>query len=339
MPDCLYRDAEPGDQRHLNRQELCAALNFKPIYRTKGDWTYWDLLPDDVRVPRASFCNELVDAPKQPPSARSQPKEKARPPNLVAAEASGALQPKANTNPITSPPPKSTKKGSWADATEQEEAMSAASKPKAPKEPKTQQEPSVPVQPKDPGPQEPKPTPPPQQHLRPPESQKFLPKESEPANKTTPAKLQSQAPQHPSSQHLPSGQPGSSSDGAPDLSTADRAAVYKPLPTQAFDVDVFQSLVQPGSFTKPYLFDQNVLDRRAQPTFSTPHPQPLKCMIWDRRPWICYFGGNPPTNPAQVDGWWFTMYYQDGGCSLYPGGLFCDSGSYQPHVPLTAYPR
>ncbi|OLP85025.1 hypothetical protein AK812_SmicGene34020 [Symbiodinium microadriaticum] len=65
-PVCLYRDPQPGRQKHLNRQELWAALQLKPIYRPDVEWTYWELLGDDVRVPPASFCDELVDAPKQP---------------------------------------------------------------------------------------------------------------------------------------------------------------------------------------------------------------------------------------------------------------------------------
>ena len=79
MPPCLYKDPAAVDQQPLNRQELWAAMQYKPIYRTAGKWTYWDLLPDDIRKPPPQFCNEIEDAPKQPPASRLQPKEKARP--------------------------------------------------------------------------------------------------------------------------------------------------------------------------------------------------------------------------------------------------------------------
>ena len=81
MPDCLFRDSDFGDQQPLNRQELWAALQYKPIYRTQGQWVFWDLLPDGVRVPPVSFCNELVDAPRQPPSSRhTSPRKRRRNP-------------------------------------------------------------------------------------------------------------------------------------------------------------------------------------------------------------------------------------------------------------------
>ena len=94
MPHCLYKDPAAVDQQPLNRQEMWAAMQYKPIYRTAGRWTYWDLLPDDIRQPPPQFCNEIEDAPKQPPASRTQPKEKARPkhvppsarPSLAASE-------------------------------------------------------------------------------------------------------------------------------------------------------------------------------------------------------------------------------------------------------------
>ena len=79
MPHCLFKDPAAGDQQTLNRQEMWAAMQYKPIYRTAGRWTYCDLLPEDVRKPPPQFCNEIEDAPKQPPTSRTQPKEKARP--------------------------------------------------------------------------------------------------------------------------------------------------------------------------------------------------------------------------------------------------------------------
>ena len=62
MPHCLYKDPEAVDQQPLNRQEMWAAMQYKPIYRTAGRWTYWELLPDDVRKPPPQFCNEIEDA-------------------------------------------------------------------------------------------------------------------------------------------------------------------------------------------------------------------------------------------------------------------------------------
>ncbi|OLP94348.1 hypothetical protein AK812_SmicGene23634 [Symbiodinium microadriaticum] len=69
MPHCLYKDPAAVDQQPLNRQEMWAAMQYKPIYRTAGRWTYWDLLPDDIRQPPPQFCNEIEDAPKQPPDS------------------------------------------------------------------------------------------------------------------------------------------------------------------------------------------------------------------------------------------------------------------------------
>ena len=66
-------------------------------------------------------------------------------------------------------------------------------------------------------------------------------------------------------------------------------------------MDVFSSLDQPGASTQPYLFDISLLDRRAQPLYPRPHYQPIECMIFDRRPWICFYGGSPPTTVAETD--------------------------------------
>ena len=73
MPHCLYKDPKAADEQPLNRQEMWAALQYKPIYRTAGRWTYWDLLPDDIRRPPPQFCDEIEDAPIQPPASRLQP--------------------------------------------------------------------------------------------------------------------------------------------------------------------------------------------------------------------------------------------------------------------------
>ena len=78
QPDCLYRDVSAPDDQPLNRQELWAAVQFKPIYRTAGRWTNFELLPADIRTPPPQFCIEVEDAPKLPPAHRLQPKEKAR---------------------------------------------------------------------------------------------------------------------------------------------------------------------------------------------------------------------------------------------------------------------
>ncbi|OLP82492.1 hypothetical protein AK812_SmicGene36850 [Symbiodinium microadriaticum] len=58
MPHCLFKDLAAVDQQPLNRQEMWAAMQYKPIYRTTGKWTYWDLLPDDIRQPPPQFCND-----------------------------------------------------------------------------------------------------------------------------------------------------------------------------------------------------------------------------------------------------------------------------------------
>ena len=74
-----------------------------------------------------------------------------------------------------------------------------------------------------------------------------------------------------------------------------------PQSGQDLDIDVFRSLDQPGAFTQPYLFDISLLDRRAQPLYGQPHYNPIECMIFDKRPWICFYGGSPPTTVAATD--------------------------------------
>ena len=308
-PPCLYKDPAAVDQQPLNRQELWAAMQYKPIYRTAGKWTYWDLLPDDIRKPPPQFCNEIEDAPKQPPASRLQPKEKARPKH-VPPSARPTIPPQS---------PQVPKKDSWADATEQEAATQAASTPK----PKPAQEPQAASTATDPTPQptaspaETKPEPHPQQHLRPPESQTFLPKDTEPLPKPMPAKP-AQATQPSPGQPLPSDRPGSSKDDIQDLSSTDPASIYKPLSGQDLHIDAFRSLDQPGAFTQPYLFDVDLLDRRAQPLYAQPHYKPIECMMFDKRPLICFYGGSMPAVVAETDGFWYTMYDREGGCCL-PG--------------------
>ena len=128
MPHCLFKDPAAVDQQPLNRQELWAAMQYKPIYRTAGKWTFWNLLPDDIRQPPPQFCNEIEDAPKQPPASRLQPKEKARPKH-VPPSTRPSMPPKS---------PQTPKKDSWADATEQEAASQTASssKPQPAQEPR-----------------------------------------------------------------------------------------------------------------------------------------------------------------------------------------------------------
>ena len=270
MPHCLFKDPAAGDQQPLNRQEMWAAMQYKPIYRTAGRWTYWDLLPEDVRKPPPQFCNEIEDAPKQPPTSRIQPKEKARPKHVP---------PSARP----SPPPKMPQKDSWADATEQEEASDSTSKPKSVQEPKASSATTSPPQPAMTGTAEQKPEPPPQQHLRPPESQSFLPKEGDPPIKAAPSKPP-QTTQPPQVQPGSSDQPGSSNDGGSDLSAADSATVYKPLPGQDLDMDSFRSLDQPGAFTKPYLFDIGLWTGVRSPSSASLRPSLLNAWFMTAAP-------------------------------------------------------
>ncbi|CAE7681048.1 unnamed protein product, partial [Symbiodinium microadriaticum] len=149
--------------------ELWAAMQYKPIYRTAGKWTYWDLLPDDIRQPPLQFCNEI--------------------------------------------------------------------------------------------------------------------EESEPLPKPMPTK--------PAQQPLP----------------ADRPSRHR-------------CFSQPRAFTQPYLFDIDLLDRRAQPLYAHPHYKPIECMVFDKRPWICFYGGSTPTVVAETDGYWYTMYDREGGCCLQGWPMF-----------------
>ncbi|CAE7291895.1 unnamed protein product [Symbiodinium sp. KB8] len=141
MPHCLYKDPKAAGEQPLNRQEMWAAMQFKPIYRTAGRWTYYDLLPDDIRKPPPQFCDEIED----------------------------------------------------------------------------------------------------------------------------------------------------------DI-----------------DLDAVRSLDQPGASTRPYIIDISLLDNRAQPLYSHPHFKPIECMIYDKRPWICFYEGSPPMKVAETDSWWYTMYDREG---------------------------
>ncbi|CAE7251347.1 unnamed protein product, partial [Symbiodinium microadriaticum] len=77
-----------------------------------------------------------------------------------------------------------------------------------------------------------------------------------------------------------------------------------------------------GACTQPYIFDISLLDNRAQPLYNRPHYQPIECMIYDKRPWICFYGGNPPQVVAETDDWWYTMYDRQGGCCLQGWPIF-----------------
>ena len=309
IPSSFFKDPAAVDQQPLNRQEMWAAMQFKPIYRTAGRWTYWELLPEDIRKPPPQFCNEIEDAPKQPPASRTQPKEKARPKH-VPPSARPSL------------PPKTPQKDSWADATEQEEASepTSSSKPKPVQEPKTSSAAADPAVPTCGGRSRTETRASAPQHLRPAESQSFLPKEADPPTKAMPTKPP-QTTQPSQGQPAPTDQPGSSNDGQIDLSAAP-ATVYMPLPGQDLDIDSFRALSQPGASTKPYIFDIGLLDRRAQPLFSQPTYKPIECMLYDRRPWICFYGGSPPKEVAEIDDWWYTMYAGDGGCCLQGWPMF-----------------
>ncbi|CAE7835285.1 unnamed protein product [Symbiodinium sp. KB8] len=107
-------------------------------------------------------------------------------------------------------------------------------------------------------------------------------------------------------------------DDLQDLSSTDPASVYKPLSGQDLHIDAFRSLDQPGAFTVTQPFDVDLLDRRAQPLYAQPHYKPIECMVFDKRPWICFYGGSTPTVVAETDGFWYTMYDREGGCCL-PG--------------------
>ena len=186
MPRCLYKDPAAVDQQPLNRQELWAAMQYKPIYRTPGKWTYWDLLPDDSATrlrtrpnsPRPPASNPNTCLPRLAPACRlnrlgrlrrtpgQMPQNRKRPPRLP--------QPPSQNQPRNPKPAASAA----TDPTAQHTASPAGTKPE----------------------------PPPQQHLRPPESQTFLPKENEPpaetyarqASPSHPAASRSAAPSGPS---------------------------------------------------------------------------------------------------------------------------------------------
>ena len=104
MPKCLlYKDLSAADEQPLNRQEMWAATQYKPIFRTGGRWTYYELLPEDIRRPPPQFCDEIEDAPIQPPAARTQPKEKARPKQVPPGGRLGQMSQRKRFH--LSPPP------------------------------------------------------------------------------------------------------------------------------------------------------------------------------------------------------------------------------------------
>ena len=316
MPDCLFKDPAAKAQQPLNRQEMWAAMQYKPILRTQGRWTYWDLLPDDVRVPPPAFCNELEDAPKQPPSARVQPKEKARPKHVP---------PSARP----SPPPKSPQKSSWADATRTRRRR-----------------------------RHPQPSLNPFRSLRPARAHRarLSPLPRAPKSRSRSLRPNSTCvrqnrrhsglnmPIPPSKRPLPSLPKHHNSLQGPrhhraNLDPADPATVYQPLSGQDIDTDSFRSLSQPGSFAKPYCLTFIFWIREhSLSSASLRSIKPLECMIWDRRPWICFYGGSPPTDTAQVDDWWYTLYDEDGGCCLSGWPIF-RPGLYTPSLRPTAKPR
>ncbi|CAE7754378.1 unnamed protein product [Symbiodinium sp. KB8] len=65
MPPCLYKDPAAVD---------------RSIYRTAGKWTYWDLLPDDIRKPPPQFCNEIEDSEPLPKPMPTKPAQATQPP-------------------------------------------------------------------------------------------------------------------------------------------------------------------------------------------------------------------------------------------------------------------
>ena len=135
-------------------------------------------------------------------------------------------------------------------------------------------------------------------------------------------KKPSSATQQPQDQPSPADRPGSSQDNIKDLSSSDPASVYQPQSGQDIDLDVFRSLDQSGACTQPYIFDISLLDNRAQPLYNSPRYKPIECMIYDKRPWICFYGGNPPKVVAETDDWWYTMYDREGGCCLQGWPIF-----------------
>ena len=328
MPQCLlYKDLTAADEQPLNRQEMWAATQYKPIFRTAGRWTYFDLLPEDIRRPPPQFCDEIEDAPIQPPASRTQPKEKARPKHVP---------PSGRPNL----PPKLPQKDSWADVTEEEASSQPASstKPKPAQVPKASSEATEPVPKPAQVPKasseatEPavqpssattgqKPEPPPQQHLHPPETQSFLPKDSEPMTKPMPKKPlrppNSRRVSH--HQQIVPARPKTTSRTY-HLQTqpryislrADRTSTWMFFAASARQ----EPPPSPTSLTSVYWTTE------PQPLYSSPHYKPIECMIFDKRPWICFYGGNPPMIVAETDDWWYTMYDREGGCCLQGWPMF-----------------
>ncbi|CAE7541301.1 unnamed protein product, partial [Symbiodinium microadriaticum] len=101
MPHCLFKDLAAVDQQPLNRQEMWAAMQYKPIYRTAGKWTYWDLLPDDIRQPPPQFCNEIetpqkdswADATEQEAASETASSSKPQPAQEPKAASAATGQP------------------------------------------------------------------------------------------------------------------------------------------------------------------------------------------------------------------------------------------------------
>ena len=69
MPHCLFKDPAAVDQQPLNRQEMWAAMQYKPIYRTAGRWTYCRTTSASLRL---NFVMRLRTRPNsRPPPAFS----------------------------------------------------------------------------------------------------------------------------------------------------------------------------------------------------------------------------------------------------------------------------
>ncbi|CAE7319787.1 unnamed protein product, partial [Symbiodinium microadriaticum] len=96
------------------------------------------------------------------------------------------------------------------------------------------------------------------------------------------------------------------------------AAYSQPLPADRPGSSKDDIQISRGPSPSPTFFDVDLLDRRAQPLYAHPHYKPIECMVFDKRPWICFYGGSTPTVVAETDGYWYTMYDREGGCCL-PG--------------------
>ena len=300
MPHCLFKDPAAVDQQPLNRQEMWAAMQYKPIYRTAGRWTYWDLLPDDIRKPPPPFCTEIEDAPKQPPASRLQPNKRPDPsmclPRLAPAcrpnrfrRTPGRMQQNRRRPPSLPPPP-------------------SPNQPRSPRPLRQRQIPQRSLQPPQPGQN---PSPHPSNICARPSRSPFCPRNPSHCPNPCPPSLP-KPPNRPRDSRYQLTVPA-----RPRMtSRADPATVYMPQPGQDLDID------QPGAFTQPYLFDISLLDRRAQPLYGHPHYKPIECMVFDKRPWICFYGGSPPTVVAETDEWWYTMYDREGGCCLQGWPMF-----------------